>query len=92
LRFKISTPIREPVDVVLSGVADEKIPLLNGQATLVVQVRVPPGRHRLRFECPTRPLKAPGRDIYFGVFDFQARVENEHPLLERVKGPDGWDY
>lgn len=90
--FKTGAPLREPVSVTLSGVVDDTFPLVNGEAVRTVRFCVPPGRHRLRFECPTRPLKTPGRDIYFGIFDFKVRVENDHPLLERVIGAGGWDY
>jgi phosphoglycerol transferase len=89
--FIAAGPSQEPATLTLSGLIDLRVPV-TGSAPCTVRVEIPPGRHRLVFDCPGEPLKAPGRDIYFGVFEFRARVENEHPLLQRIRGKDGMRY
>lgn len=78
LEFNVVTPVQEPAVLRLRSLARRRVPF-TGAAPCSVRIEVPPGQHALRLECPVRPQHAPGRDIYFGVFDFQMRVDDGHP-------------
>jgi phosphoglycerol transferase len=91
LSFSVAVPSQKLANVTVTGLVSLDVPVA-GETPCSARVEVAPGRHRLIFACPVEPLRTPGRDIFFGVIDFRARVENEHPLLVRIKGKDGEKY